>query len=239
MDKAYINLGLRSKFLASQRNRKIRVEQSAVLLAMLGPDFFFVLVAILGLEYAGIGSSEALVAYSLAIAVAVVVPLAESFIRNEAKITQKDFFTFFIIGTIVVSYLTSSLFSGRLNQTATTFFLQFLAFSLPAILGALYLSRMQTIFEMAKLLELVMLLVTLSIFVRLIIPAFRGVRLLTFGGAYFGQIGSYLSAFALGLNLYFLFEGSYHDRFALFRSTYYKLFCICLLVTHEVRACNS
>ncbi|WP_146227093.1 MULTISPECIES: O-antigen ligase [unclassified Mesotoga] len=212
-----------------KRYRKILIEQLIPILAMMGSSFFFVITAILGFDYSGIGSSNTLLIYSLIILVATAVLFGKSFIWNGAKITQKDLFLLLVMVVVLLSYLTSSLFSGRLNPTATTFFLQFLAFSLPAILGALYLSRMQTIFEMAKLLELVMLLVTLSIFVRLIIPAFRGVRLLTFGGAYFGQIGSYLSAFAFGLNLYFLFEGSYHDRFALFRSMYYKLLCIYLL----------
>ena len=230
MVEANISVGQKSKSFINKSNSRILIEQSVPILAMMGSNFFFVITAILGFEYSGVGNSNALLVYSLVVFVATAVLFRKSFIWNEGKITQTDFFLFFVIIVVFLSYLTPSLFSGRLNPIATTFFLYFSSFSLPAILGSLYLARMQTIFEMSKLLEIVMLLITVSIFVRLIIPASQGQRLSTFGGAYFGQIGSYLAAFAFGLNLYFLFEGRYHDRFTLFRSMFYKLLCICLLV---------
>lgn len=213
-----------------KRKKKDLFEQFIPILGMVGSNFFFVLASIFGFEYTGIENSRSYLIYVVLVLVANFVLFSKSFTMGKGRISSKEFLMFLILSVVFLSYITPSLFTGRVNATATTFFMYFVAFSLPAIFAAIYTSKSRTLFEIAKLLEIVMLFLTISIVIKVIIPYFQGQRLLTFAGAVYHQTGSYLSAFAFGLNLYFLFEGQHYERFGLFKSLFYKYFCYLLLI---------
>jgi O-antigen ligase len=217
-----------------KRKKKDLFEQFIPILGMVGSNFFYVMASIFGFEYTGIENSRSYLIYVVLVLVANFVLFSKSFTVGKGRISSKEFLMFLILSVVFLSYITPSLFTGRVNATATTFFMYFVAFSLPAIFAAIYTSKFRALFKIAKLLEIVMLLLTTSIIIKVIIPYFQGQRLLTFAGAVYHQTGSYLAAFAFGLNLYFLFEGWHHERFSLFKSLFYKYFCYLLLIIQVI-----
>lgn len=219
---------------SQKRKKKVLLEQSILILGLVGYNFFYVMASILGFEYTGIENSSSYLVYVVLVLAANFALFSKSSIIGRGRISSKDFFILLIMSVVFLSYITPSLFTGRINAIATTFFGYFLAFSLPAIFAAVYSSKLRTLFDMTKLLEVLMLLMTLSIIIKVIIPYFQGQRLLTFAGAVYHQTGSYLAAFAFGLNLYFLFEGQYHERFKFFKSLLYRYFCYLLLLVQAL-----
>lgn len=197
---------------------------------MIGSDFFFVMAAIIGYEYTGIEDSRVFLVYSMLLFAANAILLLKSVAVVGGKLSSKEFLVILIVGAIFMSYLTSIMFSGRMNALATGYFMKFLAFSLPAMFGALYSLRMRTLSEITKLLEIVMLLLTLSVIIKVLLPFFQGRRLLSFAGAGYHQSASYLAAFAFGLNLYFLMNGQHHERLSPFRTSFYRSVCLLLLL---------
>jgi len=200
------------------------------ILAMLGSNFFFAVSAIIGLDYAGIENSNVFLVYTVIVFIANGVLYIRTVNQNGGKLSIMDVSVFLLLGVIIISYLLPSLSTGRLNPMSTMFLRNFVAFTLPSIIAAICVSKMRAFSEIANLLELVMLTLSLSIIVKVILPYFQGQRFLTFAGAVYHQTGSYLAAFAFGLNLYFLLNGNHHERLAPFRTRFYRGVCLLLLV---------
>jgi len=200
------------------------------ILAMLGSNFFFAMAGIFGFEYLGIENSNAFLVYAGLVFVANVEFYLRSINRNGVRVSIVDISVFLLFSAIIISYLVPSFSTGRLNLASTMFLRNFLAFALPSIVAAISVSKMKALSKMVSLLEVVMIILSISIILKVIVPYFQGQRLLTFAGAVYHQTGSYLAAFAFGLNLYFLLNGSYHERLAPFRTRFYRVICLLLLV---------
>jgi len=142
------------------------------LLAMLAPNFFFSLAANVGFEYAGIKNSNALLLYSVLVFILNGALYIKSVLWNGGRLSIIDVSLILVLGVFIMSYLLPSLSRGRLNSLATFFLRDFVAFTLHSTLAAICVSKMRAFSGMTSLLEVVMLVLSLSIILRIILPYF-------------------------------------------------------------------
>lgn len=190
-------------------------------------NVFFVLSSIIGYEYKGIEDSKLYVMYVVLIAVLNIFLLIKYLFTKNTKVTYRELIILIIPLFIFSSFLFSGI-DGSFSPLAKTYFMYFLLWTTPAIYAAVYVNKVKGFNQLAKYIEVIMLLLTFSVISTAIIPFLSGGFFNSLGGATY-QTASYLSAFAYGLNLYFLLYGDNHSRFRFTNMKIYRWICFLFL----------
>ncbi len=199
-----------------------------VIFGILSIELFFAIASSIGYTYKGLQESKVYVIYCVMVAMLNLGLSLRYIIFINPKLNFKELsfllFPFFVF----LLFLMTGLKDNTLNPLAKTFFGYFLLWSVPAIYAAIYTNKLNLFNSMTKWFEVIMLILSLSIIFSSIVPFIKGTGFVTAGGATY-QTASYLSAFAYGLNLYFLIFGDNHIRFNFTKRKAYYFLCIVLL----------
>lgn len=194
---------------------------------MMSVNLFFTISSVIGYTYEGIEDSKIYVIYVILIAILNLILLLKYLFSKNSIISHRELivllFPFFIFGSFLISG-----FNGSFNSLAKSYFIYFLIWTTPALYAAVYINKIKGYNQITKYMEVIMLLLTFSVISTAIIPFILGGYFESMGGATY-QTASYLSAFAYGLNLYFLFYGDNHKRFHFTRLALYKWLCFLFL----------
>lgn len=196
--------------------------------SMLSINLYFTLSSLIGYTYKGSEVSKSYIIYCLLVAVLSISICLKKFI-SKGKINRKNLFVLMIPMLVSGIFLLTVLITGNISTQKMEFFKYFLLWGVPAIYMAVYVSENLILHDIIKFMEVVMIIFTLSIIFTTIIPFIRGARFESIGGATY-QSASYISAFAYGINLYFIFDKNYNSRFKFSTYKLYKLVSIFLLI---------
>lgn len=191
-------------------------------------NVFFSISSIIGYEFMGSSQSKVYIIYAITIASMNIFLLIKGMFKKEIRFFRRDFLLLSVPLIFIFIFLTTGLINGTFNVYATKFMGYFLLWGLPSILIGFYVRKKGILPIMVKWIEIIMLVFSMSIITSNIIPYLRGFSSVSIGGATY-QSASYISAFAFGLNLYFLFFGKNHERFFFTKKKGYKAILIVLL----------
>ncbi len=203
-----------------------------LLFSIMGTNLFFLISAIIGYEYAGINESNIYLLYCIVVAGLSLLISFKFFLIDKRRFSRNELIIFLLPILITSSFLVTYLINGS-NQNSFYYFGSFLLFSVPAIFIGVYYNNVFTINDIAKWFEIIMLIISISIVKSVLTPFLGGFRFTNIGGASH-QIAAYTTAFAYGLNLYFIFFGRYYERFKFMRKRIYQYLSIVLLPVQMV-----
>ena len=196
---------------------------------MLSLDMFFIIITMFGLEYKGAEESSIYIIYCIIVGILNILLIPYYFIieRKYMKMTK---ILFLLLPCIPVICFMFNIDNEGINSLKLDFFKYFILWGVPAIYAAVYVNAKDLFRNMVKWFEVVMILATISIFISAIINFSMNIKFQSLGGATY-QTASYVSAFAYGINLYFIFLGKDQERFSFTKTIiYYVLNKVFLVV---------
>ncbi|WP_099354716.1 O-antigen ligase family protein [Fredinandcohnia onubensis] len=196
------------------------------LIVIFSSYIFFTVSTLVGYEYVGAESSSSYIIYSMTIFILGILLFLYDSLRKKHRYKKNELLVLTIPFLMASSYLLSVL-TDSIIWSGTTRFLYFILWGVPSILMGIYLSRNNRIDQIGKYIEIIMLIFSISITVSTIDSLIYGGRFSIAGGTY--QAGGYISAFAFGLNLYYLLYGNNHKRFKFTTNKYYFILCLVIL----------
>lgn len=199
-----------------------------LMISLFKVPLFFSITAALGYIYLGSESSPIYV-YIMTFVGVLNIFLVIIYLWKRNRVRLRDIAV--LIGVPAVIFLSYLLAEARYgSRFGNTHYLSlFLAFSFPALFIGYFFGKLKDHFDPSRVLEPIMLTISVGGIFSIVIPFLQGVRFVTLGGASY-QVASYYAALAFGLNLYFLLWGINHKQYRLFRLLIYKVFCGFLLI---------
>lgn len=199
-----------------------------MLIPIFSIHIFFSVCALMGYNYSGSENSPLYRIYiSMVFFVSILIFIYEVFIEK-IKISKGQKLIILIPFITTFVFLLNELIN--LNQyNSSKYFMYFILFNVPPLYMGILIARNNRFKELSKFLEVLMIIFTSTI----MITAIRSILVLgrfeSIGGETY-QFASYLSAFSFGINLYFIFNGSIHERFRFTSYRIYKILCYILLI---------
>lgn len=190
-------------------------------------DLFFSISSLIGYTYLGKESSPIYIIYNLIIFILSIIILFSQLIKSEFKCSKNELILLSIPILLTFLYLSGVLFDVN-NDLTTNRFIYSILWSLPSIIIGIYLAKLENYEVFDKWLEVVMIIFTLSTIGTSISSLGSGDRV-SIGGATY-QSASYISAFAFGINLYYIFFGNNHSRFRFTKTKLYKFISYIFLI---------
>lgn len=205
------------------------------LLSIFGANIYFSLMSIFNLNYGGL--EEGNLSYWLYLTFLLIATITNSFliILKKKVISIKELLFMFLPFTFVLLfYLQSIFFKEQFSSTITEQALVSFIFTLPALLAGWYFSYGEKkIIFLSKNLEIIMLIFTLGVLFSTFTSLTSGNRINSIGGGTY-QTASYISAFAFGINLFYITFGNIFHRYKIFENSTYKIIQILLLVIQVI-----
>lgn len=198
------------------------------LLGIFSVNIFFTVSSLIGYEYTGIEDSKIYVIYLLLIAIANGILFLKGILIKKYSFSINEFVVVLLPMFVTFLFLIRWLLNGNVNSLALTYYLYFCLWIVPVIFAAIIIKKENLYSDLVRYLEVVMLIFTISMLKETVIPFFNGNSFVGVGGSTY-QVASYISAFAFGLNMYFLLYGSNHKRFKFTKMKTYRIICILLL----------
>ena len=196
---------------------------------MMSQEIFFIIASIIGYKYSGIESSKTYVIYVIVVAILNLYLFVKYLFIGNSKIKYRELLIVFFPLIIFSFYIVTGNINNVFNPVAKTYFTYFLLWTVPVIYAGLYVNRANLLNGMVKYFEILMWVLTISVITTSIIPFVKGSHFISMGGASY-QTASYLSAFAYGLNLYFIIFGKNHERFNFSKYRSYNWLCFMFLI---------
>lgn len=199
------------------------------ILYLFSSQLFFSVTTIFGYQYKGIESSNIYVVYIMGIMIISLLLSIKTFIKNRFHFNFKEVFVLWLPLFFLVEMLIRSLIYNEISLSFH-YFVYFCLWSVPALYGAVYIKKTCSFNELIKWFEIVEWIFTIAVIFTFLLPYLSGSSY----NMYFRetninyQSAAYMSSFAYGLNLYFLFYGKAVKRFKLMNTKIY--FGISLLV---------
>lgn len=207
------------------------------LIIIFGIDLFFSTSTLLGYKYQGKESSSIYIIYNIILFVISLFLIFNELILKKSKCNRNQLILLTVPFIALFFYLLTVLFSAHSSLT-TTRFLYFILWGLPSLYMGIYLSNNKDrINNIGKLMDVVMLILSLSTLINTIDSISNGTRVSVGGATY--QNASYMAAYAFGINLYYIFYGNNHSRFKFTTNKLYKVVCILLLIVQFIGVLSS
>lgn len=199
-----------------------------IMLPIFGINLFFSICSIVGYEYSGSENSSI---YKIYIGLIFIITIAFSIYQVMIKKiirTRKQILTVFFPFIITAIFLFNTVL-GINDGLSFKNFIYFIIFSVPAIYIGLYTALENNILKIYKNMDLLMLIFSTSIIITTLNALLSGNKFDSIGGETY-QFASYLSAFAFGINLFYLIFGKKEYRYKFTSSKKYNLLCSLLLI---------
>lgn len=198
------------------------------LFVIFSTDIFFSLSTLFNYNYDGKESSSIYIFYSITIFILGMLLFLEDII---VKKKRYNFRQILLIGLPCFIFLlfAKTLFLSQGSLFAQQYFVYYILWGVPALLMGIYISREERLAGMSKLIDILMIVLTLAVVTSSIDVLLKGTAFISLGGSTY-QTASYISALVFGINLYFLMNGDQHIRFNFTQSKLYKLISFCLLI---------
>lgn len=198
------------------------IKNFIIFLAAIGGIGFFAFCAILNVSYDGIESGNSYVLYTVLIGAVASVLCIKRDVHDKLKISAK------MLAALVFFFLMALIYyigGGNVGSESFIFFRNFIVWAFPATLAGMYFTKKENRVFFWKSLDIFMLMLTIyggRIAVNMLINGRYSV-----GTNY--QLGSYVAAFAFGLNLYLITLADSEKRFKFANSVIFSIIQFILL----------
>lgn len=205
------------------------------LLAIFGPNIYFSVLATIGQSYGGI--EEGNISYWVYLLLLLIITSLVFFFKiiQKRTILYKEvvmLFGFILFLGIFSFY--NAIYYSNIPPESLKQIIFFVIFVVPAILAGWYFSSSRKkLSYLSKNIEVIMLILTCGIFVSTFSTIITGSNFESIGGATY-QSTSYISAYAFGINLYYLLWGENIVRYDVFKKKKYKYLQTFMLVVQIV-----
>lgn len=188
-----------------------------LVVTLLADSVFFSLASTVGYSYEGSQSSPIFVLYHLFLSTSMIIVYLKEVIRKSTiQMSEITFLAIPFLLLILSSF--NVIIYGYIPDAFSRGISFVLLWSTTGICVGLYIARTNSIQNLFKYFDLIMLVITTGIIFSIIFPFLNGFRFQTLGGSTY-QAASYYSGFALGINMYFMFFEQPLNNLSIFKSS--------------------
>lgn len=195
-------------------NKKKELASILMVLCLFNTQLFFSVTTIFGYKYGGIENSIIYAVYVLLIMFFSLFLCIYTFIKRKYRFNYKEIFILFLPTILTFEMGIRVLIYGEI-RTSMHYLIYFYIWCVPAIFAAVYVKKTDTLKIMIKWFEVVEWILTIAVVFSFLIPFLLGTSysIYRIETNINYQTAAYMSSFAYGLNLYFLFYGKEKKRF--------------------------
>lgn len=196
-------------------------------LSVFKTELFFSLSAFFGYTYLGSDSSPIYVLLMTSIGVLSIGYCVYVLFKEPRLMISELLLLFGVPLFVMVALMISKGVSSSSLGIQQSQFNQFLGFSVPSLFLGWYLAKRKV--DLTKPLFWVMLLISAGSIAAILVPFSTGRGFVVMGGASY-QTASYYTAFAFGMNLYFISHRTFHKNIKILQSQTTRIILIILLI---------